>query len=189
MGIVKNLYLYIFTACTCTCVTFYKPTNYAMGPKYVRKQIYHAKHLLWATSIYTNSIRLISVNYTTVSYSLLSCDWNSISKAILADTSCRCHCVINVYISVTLQMSIIPNFPIYLLNKLLIGGSRNFWKGGLQPLMTTFCHHSAQKGGGVAALKKAKIDHFLVKFSDQRRGCNPRNPLPKSANVTVSWPL
>ena len=147
---------------------------------------------IWNFILYTNSIRLISVNYTTVSYSLPSCDWNSISKAILADTSCRCHCVINVYISVTLQMSIIPNFPIYLLNKLLIGGSRNFWKGGggLQPLMTTFCHHSAQKGGGgVAALKRQKLTIFWLKFSDQRRVCNPRNPLPKSANVTVSWPL
>ena len=150
-----------------------------MGPKYVRKQIYHAKHLLWATSIYTNSIRLISVNYTTVSYSLPSCDWNSISKAILADTSCRCHCVINVYISVTLQMSIIPNFPIYLLNKLLIGGSRNFWKGGLQPLMTTFCHHSPQKGGGGGCSpKKGKNWPFFGKIFRPKEGLQPPQPSP-----------
>ena len=62
-----------------------------------------------------------------------------------------------------------------------IGGSRNFWKGGLQPFMITFVHHSVRKGG-VAALKMAKNDLFLVKFSDQRGGCNPRNPPPRSAN-------
>ena len=49
-------------------------------------------------------------------------------------------------------------------------GSRNFWKGGgLQPLITTFVYHSVRKGG-VAALKMAKNDLFLVKFFDERGG-------------------
>ena len=70
-------------------------------------------------------------------------------------------------------------------------GSRNFWKGGLQPLMTTFVYHSVRKGG-VAALKMAKNDLFLVKFFDERGGCNPRNPPPKSANGIIhmpGWPV
>ena len=82
-----------------------------------------------------------------------------------------------------------------------IGGSRNFWKGGgVAAAYGYFCPLFGPERG-VEALKiakidlffgkifrpkgsqKAKIDLFLVKFSDQGGGLQPCNPPPRSANV------
>ena len=60
----------------------------------------------------------------------------------------------------------------------------------MQPLMTTFVHHSVRKGGGVAALKMAKNDFFGVTYSDQGGGGGlqpPQRTLPLYPPMIWAW--